>query len=433
MLTEHVRLTTAPLSNAGVWRHRLKNGTIILVEISSHELSFNSQKARLVLAHDVTERERATELVRESEQRLRTMFDIASVGIVQVDATNGQLLAFNEKYCEITGYSADEIASKSVFDITHPDDQDQDTEIFLAAVRGESPQYINEKRYIRKDGEIVWVRVNAAFIRDETGAAVKTMAIVEDITQRKEAERSLEELNETLEQRINQRTVELEAVNRELEAFSYSVSHDLRAPLRSIDGFSQALLEDYSDKLDEAGKGHLERVRAASKRMARLIDDLLKLSRVTRSEVNREEVDLSQLAEGVVESCREREPDRKVEILIERGLKAECDERLMQVALENLIGNAWKFTSKIPEASIHFGVQKNGSSKEFFVRDNGAGFDMAYADKLFGAFQRLHRADEFEGTGIGLATVQRIIRLHGGQVRAESKRDEGTTFFFSLS
>ncbi len=229
---------------------------------------------------------------------------------------------------------------------------------------------------------------------------------------------------------------ELEATNKELESFSYSVSHDLRAPLRSIDGFSQILLEDYADELDEEGRDYLGRVRASSQRMGRLIDDLLSLSRVTRGAIRRERVSLSALAEEVAEGFREANPDRGVEFSAQRGLEVWGDPRLLRVALVNLIGNAWKFTEKEPEARISFGMDEKLSQRSlvpiYYVRDNGAGFDMTYADKLFGAFQRLHAADEFEGTGIGLATVQRIVRRHGGQIWAEGEVGRGATFYFTM-
>ncbi len=229
---------------------------------------------------------------------------------------------------------------------------------------------------------------------------------------------------------------ELETTNKELEAFSYSVSHDLRAPLRSIDGFSQILLEDYADEFDEEGRDYLGRVRASSQRMGRLIDDLLGLSRVTRGTMRRERVSLSTLAEEVAEGFREANPDRRVEFLAQRGLEVWGDPRLLRVALVNLIGNAWKFTEKEPEARISFGMDEKRSQRSlvpiYYVRDNGAGFDMAYADKLFGAFQRLHAADEFEGTGIGLATVQRVVRRHGGQIWAEGEVGRGATFYFTV-
>jgi signal transduction histidine kinase len=229
---------------------------------------------------------------------------------------------------------------------------------------------------------------------------------------------------------------ELEATNRELEAFSYSVSHDLRAPLRSIDGFSQILLEDYADEFDEDGKDYLGRVRGASQRMGRLIDDLLGLSRVTRGTMNRERVNLSALAQEVAEGLREARPEGEVEFSAQKGIEVWGDSRLLRVALENLIGNAWKFTAKEPEARIEFGVDeelsRRGRVPVYYVRDNGAGFEMAYADKLFGAFQRLHGSEEFEGTGIGLATVQRIVHRHGGRIWAEGEVGRGATFYFTL-
>jgi signal transduction histidine kinase len=252
-----------------------------------------------------------------------------------------------------------------------------------------------------------------------------TYMLVRSRVRTEKARRDLEDANR-----------ELEATNRELEAFSYSVSHDLRAPLRSIDGFSQILLEDYADELDEDGKDYLSRVRAATQRMGRLIDDLLGLSRVTRGTMNRERVNLSALAEEVAEDLREARPERTVEFSAQEGLEVWGDSRLLRVALENLIGNAWKFTEKEPEARVEFGVDEELSRKGrvpvYYVRDNGAGFEMAYADKLFGAFQRLHGSDEFEGTGIGLATVQRIVHRHGGRVWAEGEVGRGATFYFTL-
>jgi hypothetical protein len=225
----------------------------------------------------------------------------------------------------------------------------------------------------------------------------------------------------------------LEAANKELEAFSYSVSHDLRAPLRSIDGFSQALLEDCVDQLDEEGKDNLQRVRAATQRMGELIDDMLNLSRVARKEIRVETVDLSAMAQTIAAELRRSQPERQVELVIAEGMVADGDSGLLKAALENLLGNAWKFTGKRSEAKIEFGITRQDGISAYFVRDNGAGFDPAYADKLFGAFQRLHDAHEFIGTGIGLATVQRIIHRHGGQVWAESEVGKGATFYFTLS
>jgi len=240
------------------------------------------------------------------------------------------------------------------------------------------------------------------------------------------AERASEDLEET--------NRELEATNKELETFSYSVSHDLRAPLRSIEGFSQILLEDYTGSLDEEGKDYLGRVRAASQRMANLIDDLLDLSRVTRSSFRRQSVDLSALAEEIALEIRKSQPEREVNFVIEEGLKARGDVRLLKVALENLLGNAFKFTSKKEgeKATIEFGAVPYEGGTAYFVRDDGVGFEMAYAGRLFGAFQRLHDPEEFEGTGIGLATVARIIHRHGGRVWAEGEVGKGATFYFTL-
>ncbi|HYL55693.1 MAG TPA: ATP-binding protein [Gemmatimonadales bacterium] len=240
--------------------------------------------------------------------------------------------------------------------------------------------------------------------------------------------RELEERNEAL----RRNAAELLAANTELDAFAYSVSHDLRAPLRSIDGFSQVLLEDYSAQLDEAARDSLQRVRAASQRMATLIDDLLKLARVTRSEMRTEAVDLSKIAQDIVADLQRSTPERQVEFAIAPGLEARGDARLLRVVLENLLRNSWKYTAKQPRPRIEFGsVQENGE-RVFRVRDNGAGFDMQYADKLFGVFQRLHSPAEFEGTGVGLATVRRIITRHGGRIWAEGVVHQGATFYFTL-
>jgi light-regulated signal transduction histidine kinase (bacteriophytochrome) len=242
------------------------------------------------------------------------------------------------------------------------------------------------------------------------------------------ANEELRRLNESL---LRQKDA-VENVNRELESFSYSVSHDLRAPLRRIDGFSQILLEDSADKLDEDGKKCLRGVREGTAHMAQLIDDLLSLARVTRTEIHRVEVDFTGLARRIAERLRAASPERDGEFIIADGVRANGDARLLAVLLENLLGNAWKFTSKRAHAVIAFGREEKCGTPTYFVRDNGAGFDMAYTKKLFGAFQRLHSASEFEGTGIGLATVQRVVRRHEGRVWAEGKVDGGATFYFTL-
>jgi len=248
-------------------------------------------------------------------------------------------------------------------------------------------------------------------------------------------ERRVEERTHELQERnesLRRNAAELLAANTELDAFAYSVSHDLRAPLRSIDGFSQILLEDYAARLDEAGRESLHRVRAASQRMGTLIDDLLKLARVTRAEIRTEVVDLSGMARDIAAELRRATPERQVEFAIAPGLKARGDARLLRVALDNLLRNSWKYTAKQPGPRVEFGSVEANGGQAFMVRDNGAGFDMKYADKLFGVFQRLHSAAEFEGTGVGLATVRRIINRHGGRIWAEGAVDQGATFYFTL-
>ena len=247
-----------------------------------------------------------------------------------------------------------------------------------------------------------------------------------------DAERAADEL----ERRVLERTAELAVANQELEAFSYSVSHDLRAPLRSVGGLSAMLVEDHGDELGPEARGLLGRIRAGAERMGELIDDLLGLARISRAEMHREDVDLGAMATKVAAGLREDAPDREVELRLAPGLEANGDPRLLRVVLENLLGNAWKFTQEQPDAVVELGVASNGGGnghvRRFYVKDNGAGFDMAYVDKLFGPFQRLHHHDEFEGTGIGLATVQRIVRRHGGEVWAEGEVGKGATVTFTL-
>ncbi|MFZ0821521.1 MAG: ATP-binding protein [Candidatus Acidiferrales bacterium] len=289
---------------------------------------------------------------------------------------------------------------------------------------------------IRADAVDLLERLNLELERRVAERTTALQTAIEQVRleneERLAAKAAVSKLNAELEERVHQRTAELESANKELEAFCYSVSHDLRAPLRSIDGFSLALLEDHGGRLSDEGKTDLQRVRAATVRMGTLIDDLLDLSRIARSEMHREPVDLSQLAGSIASELRGVQPDRKVEFAIAPGLKVKGDLRLIRIALQNLLGNSWKFTSKQDHARIEFGRTQSNGTSSFFVGDNGAGFDPAFASRLFGAFQRLHAAADFPGTGIGLATVQRIVHRHGGDIWATSKVNEGATFFFTL-
>ena len=270
-------------------------------------------------------------------------------------------------------------------------------------------------------------------IANHLGVALQHAELLTDlqaeIVERLQAEQAVKSLNQGLQRTV----IELQAVNKELEAFSYSISHDLRAPLRSVDGFSQALLEDYYDILDAIGQDYLRRIRGSSQRMGQLIDDLLNLSRVTRSEIHLETVDLSLLASNICTELQHSQPEQHVDFEIQTGLVAQGDVRLLRVLLQNLLNNAWKFTSKHPHSRIEFGATKTESDiPVYFVRDDGAGFDMAYVNKLFAPFQRLHGMTEFPGNGIGLATVQRIVHRHGGRVWAQGFVEQGATFYFTL-
>ena len=269
--------------------------------------------------------------------------------------------------------------------------------------------------------------------RDVKGNLKFLSTIMRDITERKRIEEQIRNLNVTLEDRVRDRTAQLEAANRELESFSYSVSHDLRAPLRGIDGFAQALMEDYHDNLDDTGRDYLQRVRSAAQHMGKLIEAMLELSRVTRTQLSRESVDLRQLAEKSLQRLQKLEPDHRAEVVIAPDLKALGDSRLLSIALDNLLGNALKYSGKHAAPRIEFGCVSEGRERIFFVRDNGVGFEMRYADKLFVPFQRLHRIEDFPGTGVGLATVARIIYKHGGRIWADSEVDQGATFYFTLS
>jgi PAS domain S-box-containing protein len=267
---------------------------------------------------------------------------------------------------------------------------------------------------------------------DDSGIVIGVVETALEITDRKKIEEELQKLNTELERRVRERTEELETLNKELDAFSYSVSHDLRAPLYNIDGFSRALLEDYSESLDAQGRDYLDRVCQASRRMDELIEDLLKLSRVTRQEMHREKIDLSVLSASYLSLLQEHEPDRKVKCIVAPGIVVTGDASLLRIAMENLLGNAWKFTKKLDQAQIEFGTLKQNGSTVYYISDNGAGFDMTYADKLFKPFQRLHEQDEFAGTGIGLSIVARILQRHGGAIQAEGAIGRGATFYFTL-
>jgi PAS domain S-box-containing protein len=367
------------------------------------------------ITRDLTERVRA-------EEQTRNFFAL-SLELLCIASVDGYFKLLNPAWENALGFTQAELCSRPFMDFIHPDDRPA-TVAAAKRITTAEPLSQFENRYCCKDGSYRLLQWKVALSAD-----LQLMyAAASDITEQKRTEDEIAALNKTL-QRQN---LELESTNKELEAFSYSVSHDLRAPLRSLDGFSQALLEDCSENLDAHGKDYLRRVRAGSQRMGQLIDDLLNLSRVTRVEMTRELVDLSKIVHEVAEELRATAPERDAEFVVTEGLLAETDPRLIRIVLTNLLGNAWKFTAKQPRARIEFGCSADNGCKAYFMRDNGAGFDEAYASKLFGAFQRLHSATDFPGTGIGLATVQRIVLRQGGRVWAEGKVKEGAIFHFTL-
>ena len=374
---------------------------------------------------DLTERYRAQQALQKALDELNLVYTQSADMIAAISLTH--FLRVNPAFERILGYSPQELLTIPFLDLLHPEDLERSRSQIVRMEQHNTPATEFGNRFRCKDGSYRWIEWNTTPYLDGIAYAVGR-----DVTERYEAQAEIRKLNAELEQRVVERTAQLLAVNRELEAFSYSVSHDLRAPLRAIDGFSHALLEDYAGILPEEARYFLERIRVGTQRMGQLIDDLLKLSRITRDEMKREPVDLSAIARSIVRDLREADPQREVEVVIADGLTARGDARLMRAALVNLLGNAWKFSSKQPQSRIEFGQTTGADRRTFFVRDNGVGFDMTYADKLFGAFQRLHTQTEFEGTGIGLATVQRIIRRHGGDVWAESQPGKGATFYFSL-
>lgn len=389
----------------------------------------------IVFSEDITERKHAEDALRLEKERLeKTATASPSVIFSFRRSPEGKVsLPYSSPAVrEIYGYEPEDLWEdcSQIFARVRPDELESLQAAINESAVGMSIFYQTIRYQHPLRGEI-WLEISSAPTLEPDGSII-WHGVTGDVTERKQHEEEVLQLNESLEQKVTERTAELNAANRELEAFSYSVSHDLRAPLRSVDGFSLALLEDYTDKLDAEGQDYLRRVRAASQHMARLIDDMLNLARVTRSELKREDVDLSALAGEIVSRLRERQPGRDVAVRIEEDVWARGDERLLRIALENLLGNAWKFTSKREHAEIAFGLTRDNGHSAYFVRDNGAGFDMAHAGKLFGPFQRLHGKTEFEGTGIGLATVQRVVRRHGGEIRAEAEISKGATFYFTL-
>jgi PAS domain S-box-containing protein len=424
------------------WTRR--DGSVIFVSESARAIRDREGKTLYYdgIVEDITERKRSEEALRESQSLYHSFIEQLPNAVFRKDR-EGRYVLVNPHFCRLKGLKEEDFIGRKPMEVAA-------SEIATQGVEGQATKYSNvgedvheqilrtgqifetEEEYLGTDGSLVQMYVVRMPVFDSHKTIIGTQGIMFDVSERKRAEEEIQKLNAELERRVADRTAQLEATNKELEAFSYSISHDLRAPLRSIDGFSQALLEDYHDKLDEHGKGFLTRVRNAAQRMAQLIDDVLDLSRIHRAEMSRVRVDISGLAAELMEDLHQSQPRRRVEAMIEPGISADGDPQLLRLLLQNLLENAWKFTSKNNHATIEVGSCQRDGKRVYFVKDDGAGFDMAHADRLFAPFQRLHAQTEFAGTGIGLASAQRIIHRHEGKIWAESEVEKGATFYFTL-
>ncbi len=380
---------------------------------------------------DISERKQALEDKRRSEQRLMLHFQQTPLAVIEWN-NDMEIVEWNQAAEGIFGYSRGEALGQNVLELIVPKQKQLQIDTVAASLLHAQGGHRNINENVTKDGKTIICDWYNTPLVDENGQVIGVASAAMDITERVKTAQELEKYREHLEELVEQRTDELTRVNKELEAFSYSVSHDLRAPLRSIDGFSQVLMEDYVDKLNEEGKDYLQRVRQGAQRMAQLIDDMLKLSRLTRSPLRHENINISEVAEEIAAVLQKEAPARTAQFQITPNMFAYGDEGLLTVVLDNLISNAWKYTSKKPHAVIEVGARAGDKETTYWVKDNGAGFNMKYVDKLFGAFQRLHHTHEFEGSGIGLATVARIIHRHGGSVWAEGIENQGATFYFTL-
>jgi PAS domain S-box-containing protein len=415
-------------------RFLTKGGSVLWADISSslRRDEHGEPLYFMTTAVDVTEQRRTEHDLRSTSERLSLACLAGGVGIWEHDIAGGALI-WDAQMLRLYGIMPDHFSGtyEDWRAAVHPGDLAQREADLEAALSG-GRALDSEFRVQWPDGTSHTIRSLAHVHHDASGRPTRLVGVDYDITSLKRTENEIRRLNDELEQRVLQRTAQLDAANEELEAFAYSVSHDLRAPLRALDGFSQILLEDYGARLDDEGRSHLARIRAADQRMGTLIDALLELSRLNRGKLSRERLDISALARSVAADLADAEPERAVELVIADGLEAHADRRLAEALFANLLGNAWKFTAKHETARIGVGATDGGGELAFYVRDDGAGFDMEYADKLFGAFQRLHGQHEFEGLGIGLATVQRIVHRHGGRVWAEGGVEKGATFWFTL-
>jgi PAS domain S-box-containing protein len=386
--------------------------------------------AFIAMVADVTERRAAEEKLRAGEAQLRALVEQAPIGIYLTDANGGCTLV-NARWSQMAGLSQDEALGQGWLRGLHPDDRATIGDRWYRSAQS-AGAWGFEYRFRDRAGKDTWVYGTAAPLRDSDGQLIGYVGVNTDITARKAAEEEIRRLNAELERRVVSRTEQLDATTRELEALAYSIAHDVRAPLRTIDGFSALVIEDERERLSPEGVAELRRVRVAAQTLARLLDELMGLSNVSSRDLLRQPVDVSALAERVGEEVAAESPSRSVELTVMPGLSADADPALLRLILRELLGNAWKFSRGRAKAHVEVGALDEGDERAFYVRDDGAGFDMRYAEHLFGAFQRMHSPEEFEGVGIGLATVHRLVRRHGGRCWAEAEVENGATIYFTL-
>jgi PAS domain S-box-containing protein len=427
--------TLSPVNPTVTIENRVLSGKGEIHWVQFINSGFFDQQGNLLeiqsVGRDITEHKQAQEALRESKEKLHLIIDTSPVGICTVDPL-GNFVTTNLAYERLVGYSKEELRGLSFFDVTHPDNRPKNKKLFQDMFSLKTTNFFMEKRYIRKDGAMIEVAVHATGIMDADGNARFGTAFVKDITEGKQAEEQIKELNRTLEQRIKDRTKQLDSANKELEAFSYSVSHDLRAPLRAIDGFARILLEDHTERLDQEGRRILNVIGSNVQKMGRLIDDLLAFSRLDRKKIKTSNVDMNQLTDELIGELNVDFGERVVNFNIKSLPDSNCDRAMLREVFFNLMSNALKFTRGKNPAMIEITGKVDDDEHIYSISDNGVGFDMKYADKLFKVFQRLHSSQEFEGTGIGLALARRIVKKHGGRIWAEGTVDKGAIFYFSL-
>lgn len=402
-----------------------KSGNVLVGLYSAEIVEIKGEPYLLSLLNDITERKRAEEALQASEERYRQIVETSREGIWSIDR-DARTTYVNQQMADMLGQGGEEMVGRPMLDFVDASARCEVAASLERRKRGVREQY--EAVLLRKGGEKIWVGISATPIMGGDGEFIGSFAMVSDISDRKRAAAEIEVLNTNLAARAS----ELEIVNEELEAFSSMVSHDLRKPLTAISGYSQVILELCGGTLDGQCRSYLQEVLNGANRMNQLIDTLLNFSHRTRAELRRETVNLSEMAKTIIAELGLTEPQRRVSCTIAEGVVVDGDANLLRVVLDNLLGNAWKYTARNEETVIEFGVAERRGKSACFVRDNGVGFDMAHKDLLFSPFQRLQNAREFEGTGIGLATVQRIVQRHGGQVWAEGEIGKGATFYFSL-